>query len=778
MNSATVKRPMMDPRALPVSLILFFLLLPPALLSQAQGGIISLDGAAAFHPGDDPVWRSPYIDEAGEWSFVRIPGSWERQGFPDLDGYGWYRIRFRVPARLRSDSLLLVMSAVDDVDETYLNGVLVGATGSAPPRLRAEPHSLRVYPLPRALLEERNVLAIRVYDSKDSGGLTGSILRIVPVDSVTSVLNTLIDAPFVAPHHPISNGVLLSFVHPTRPIVSETLPHLFESLQADQHSDPLLSMAACVILKGGRLISPSEWRPDSILREHGTGILTFVYPDSIRLSIHHPHGPSLRALVFTLSHPLSSDIASLQPLYTFLRSSWHLRDTSWQEGGRIVRSLVYTWHGCCPEFAAREMDRAFVRDSASGYPLFSLHVERDWWRRELSSLHFPATLSLNEKAAMEQALVLLLSAIVREPGGGEGLMMSGLFPSTSRRAQPRDMLLGCMALARVGLVEPANSILQAIVRAERDRYLLYDVLGTERGLGYPYLVSPSWYLGNGSEKTWQRKDEAQLSRDGTPLFLEAMADLCQALAGTDPEARRDSLFVRSVWKDVGPRVADLLLFSTEDDSLLRDAGPWLPAPPNAVASVHAWQALRLASRFAGMTGDASRAMLYRDRAAALRQRLLSLVTTAARADSESLLSADATLLFHPLIADAVTLGLVTPGSQEARFLLDLVETAFGIPDTPDQYCAQPDGDWEGRQHRPQIALRLARAHLVNGNPVFAERIAEEMTRLVTGTLGILPELIEPVSRRWYGAQPAIGAGAAEYLLLMLDLADARSRTRP
>ena len=69
-----------------------------------------------------------------------------------------------------------MLGKIDDVDETYLNGELIGKTG----RMRKDGSissnndyiKIRGYTIPRSLLREKtNVLAVRVYDGFKDGGI-------------------------------------------------------------------------------------------------------------------------------------------------------------------------------------------------------------------------------------------------------------------------------------------------------------------------------------------------------------------------------------------------------------------------------------------------------------------------------------------------------------------------------------------------------------------------------------------------------------------------------
>lgn len=138
----------------------------------------SLEGTWKFTEGDDMRWKDPAFDDQA-WQNITVPAYWENQGHRDYDGYGWYRLRFRVPESLASQRLILLLGKIDDYDEAYLNGERVGHTGSMPEfpkKGKTDQHSyaeLRVYTLAPDVLRPNaeNVLAVRVYDGYMQGGI-------------------------------------------------------------------------------------------------------------------------------------------------------------------------------------------------------------------------------------------------------------------------------------------------------------------------------------------------------------------------------------------------------------------------------------------------------------------------------------------------------------------------------------------------------------------------------------------------------------------------------
>jgi sialate O-acetylesterase len=138
---------------------------------------LNLAGIWKFRTGDDMAWKEAAANDT-KWSNVITPAYWESQGYKEYDGFGWYRLRFSVPDDLRGKRLILLLGKIDDVDETYLNGKLIGRTGTISAGMsRAnvgdEWTQLRAYVIPSDALSlnGENVIAVRVNDVYLHGGL-------------------------------------------------------------------------------------------------------------------------------------------------------------------------------------------------------------------------------------------------------------------------------------------------------------------------------------------------------------------------------------------------------------------------------------------------------------------------------------------------------------------------------------------------------------------------------------------------------------------------------
>lgn len=152
--------------------ITLFLLLAQPTTAQRFARAIDLRGDWRFEIGDDLIRAKADFDDSG-WDHIRVPGTWEDAGYPGYNGWAWYRTRFVISTSLRHEALFLCVGNIDDIDETYVNGRLIGFAGVAPPQYETAYAEERWYYVPTEYLRfgEENVVAVRVYDNELGGGI-------------------------------------------------------------------------------------------------------------------------------------------------------------------------------------------------------------------------------------------------------------------------------------------------------------------------------------------------------------------------------------------------------------------------------------------------------------------------------------------------------------------------------------------------------------------------------------------------------------------------------
>ncbi|HPN37155.1 MAG TPA: beta galactosidase jelly roll domain-containing protein [Melioribacteraceae bacterium] len=147
------------------------LLLAVNLIAEDRSKVFNLSGYWKFSIGDNPDWKKTGFND-NNWEDIRVPAFWEDKGYHGYDGYAWYRKQFIISDKYLNTQLYVELGYVDDVDETYINGVLIGKSGSFPPDYITSYFSYRKYPIPMGLLKPgNNVIAVRVYDDEQGGGI-------------------------------------------------------------------------------------------------------------------------------------------------------------------------------------------------------------------------------------------------------------------------------------------------------------------------------------------------------------------------------------------------------------------------------------------------------------------------------------------------------------------------------------------------------------------------------------------------------------------------------
>jgi len=103
-----------------------------------------------------------------------VPKRWSECGgdWAAGDGEAVFRRVVTIPEEWAGRDLVLSLGPVDDFDDTFFDGVLVGRTDQTVPDFYAAP---RRYTIPGALVKPgRSLLAVRIFDHFGDGGFTGA----------------------------------------------------------------------------------------------------------------------------------------------------------------------------------------------------------------------------------------------------------------------------------------------------------------------------------------------------------------------------------------------------------------------------------------------------------------------------------------------------------------------------------------------------------------------------------------------------------------------------
>jgi alpha-galactosidase len=178
--------------------------LAAAFVLRAAAQEISLGKGWKFSTGDSVQWASPNYNDQN-WKPIDVSRNWEAQGYPDYDGFGWYRLHVLIPSSLKEksylkDSIRIDLGTIDDNDEVYLNGKLIAKYGGKGGDIKTSRYGARSYVIaannPALVWDKENLLAVRVFDTGGNGGMYGDKFKMSMADLMDHVsINT--DADFI-----------------------------------------------------------------------------------------------------------------------------------------------------------------------------------------------------------------------------------------------------------------------------------------------------------------------------------------------------------------------------------------------------------------------------------------------------------------------------------------------------------------------------------------------------------------------------------------------------
>ncbi|MEQ9306978.1 MAG: sialate O-acetylesterase, partial [Marinoscillum sp.] len=116
-------------------------------------------------PGVQHKWEKPGTNYA-EWSSVDLPAKWESTKIGNQDGIIWFARSFEVPEEDAGKRGVVSLGPVDDWDDTYINGHLVGHLTDWTAKRR--------YQINEGILKPgTNWVVVKVTDGSGGGGLYG-----------------------------------------------------------------------------------------------------------------------------------------------------------------------------------------------------------------------------------------------------------------------------------------------------------------------------------------------------------------------------------------------------------------------------------------------------------------------------------------------------------------------------------------------------------------------------------------------------------------------------
>jgi hypothetical protein len=314
----------------------------PFSLAPSGAEYVDLTGLWQFrtdpnNEGLDENWHAPGATDSG-WRTVSVPSPWEREGFtednlkspedcpyrlPDrrtgdkpYNGFGWYRKEVFIPAAWKDRKVTLQIGTIKNWGQVFVGGTALSPGRVDPPSEHTVPQRLLRY-------GAKNLIAVRVYNHDNFGGIMGGPIAMYPAGEpraereTPGPLSLVQEHTYPTPSGPIRQAVVAGALSPGVVVATEGPVLELSGWEAKGHPTP--SLARLVTSKGVqsvkldqsvRLAAGEDLVENWVLlggQDHDVLIMLPRRPKEMTweknawglpcLAVRHPHGPVLAALV-------------------------------------------------------------------------------------------------------------------------------------------------------------------------------------------------------------------------------------------------------------------------------------------------------------------------------------------------------------------------------------------------------------------------------------------------------------------------------------------------
>ncbi len=711
---------------------------------------VPFESSWCFKPGDDSTYSKVGYDDAA-WERIKVPASFETQGYPNLDGYVWYRVHFKLQKNLQNKQFYVLPGKIDDVDATYLNGVLIGSTGKFPPDAVSEWNTQRAYKIPAGLLKEQNVLAIRVFDMGGPGGIQSGVIGLYS-EKEYSKLFAVSSKPAKSFFNIVtSNGLIAAVYDEKTNSVASVFPHIFQSADENVPVKAFISDIKIV----------SDEKPVKVSYENNTHVIKADYK-KVSARYFTPFTTNSKVFIIELSGDKNS-VSKAYLSYTKGTCDRLLVDSAiTKTKSGIVKAYFFSFNDALHN-NEKEMAAAISQFTANG--IISAK-EIAYMQKVFKSCTYPKGLSAKEKNVYEQSIAFLKMAQVGQNEvflKAKGQILASLPPGIWNICWIRDASYSVRALTKLGLYEEAKSALLFFLNAESNHYKTFKHTdGKEYGIGNDYQISVCRYFGIGKEESDFNAEGPNIELDGFGLFLSALCDYV--------EKTGDKALFEDNYKTLKNRVAFILVNSVAGNGLIRkESGSWerhLPGKQYSYTSITAAKGLKDFALMAKKFGHAeyekyssASELLVKDI-----QRNLLINNSFIKGCAESVSPKD-----HEYY-DAATFDYFNffPEGNSRLFALHYDEYLRNVGAGKGRgFFRVNNGDWYDKQEWIFLDLRAAMALKKFSHFKESDALVKWVTDQAALNNNMIPELFNEKTAGYEGAIPMVGFGAGSYILTKL-----------
>lgn len=740
-------------RGIAVLIIVLF-----CLTKNTHAQTIPLPEKWLYQAGDDSNYKNPALDDHN-WTSVVLNNRDAPLTIKPEHSYGWFRVHFDIPANLRNKDLMFLLGTIDDVDETYLNGVLIGSSGKFPPADQSAWDVQRTYTASRLLLKEHNTIAIRVYNAGVEGGISAKAgeyaptLSYLPKDGFAALVKKLIAQKNTYNYLTTSNGLIAAVYNSADDKIVSAWPHIFNAYDSGKFVQPF---ATDIRLAGNHKAISAAYLSNTHIIEVKYRDFTVDYfapfttgekmlyavirgePDKLK-DIHfeftRAHGDLLENANSGIEKPGEKYF-----IFSF-NDSLHQQQSAYNSALNKIRNTKYNL----------------------------LAEERQYMKSVFARCHFPTGITTAERNLAEQSIAIMKMSQVGEQEIfplGKGQILASLRPGNWAISWVRDACYAIQGMTAVGMYSEAAKGLAFMLRAAPTNQFIHYVHsdGKDYGIQVPYQISVTRYFGNGREESdYGETNGPNIEIDDFGLFLTAFSDYVKQSG--------DTAFLLQ-WRTTMNQLVNAIIANLDDKRLIRrDSGPWehhLPGRQFVFTNAVCARGIEL---YAVLLEKYDKAYVPFASAADKMKSAISkhylINNEFFKGNVQDSLPGDH-YYFDAASIELFANGLFRDPSLFQRHMKMYDRILRGANDPTKGYIRFNSNDSYENQEWPFAGLRVAVAQNQQGSRTLAKLQIDRITMIASRNYNQVPEIISLELQRYRGSIPMVGYGAGAYLIALVD----------
>lgn len=720
-----------------------------ATIATAQSFI--LPAQWKFRMEDHDSFKEEKFDDA-QWSSIAVPLSWGKAGVNKEHSVGWYRTEITLPAELMNNELVFFAGTIDDADETYFNGHLIGSTGKFPPGDQSAWDIQRKYVIKKEWVKKKNSIAIRVYNGIGDGGIMSGDITIITKKENDRLIALQLKSKKSYFQLTTSNGLIAAVYNAQKDVVENVYPHIFSYYDSGKAVAPF---AQNIRLK-------QKVKPVKAEYENNTHVIKVTYPGfTVEYVAPFTTGEKIFYTVVKGKPEIIKNIS-------FVSDKTETQLISNETVGINTGTEKYFLFSFtdAQENYQQQVNEAVNRICSKKSNLVADEIR--FMRNVITKAKVPAGISAGERNVIEQGVSILKMSQVGEKEIfplSHGQVLASLRPGVWAICWVRDASFAIEAMSKLGMYNEAKKALEFMLQSKpTDQYIHYiHSDGKDYGIGVPYVISVTRYFGNGREESDYNENGPNIEIDDFGLFLTAVYHYVNESG--------DKEFLQN-WNNALSVVGNAIVHNINEKKIIRrESGPWehhLPGKEFMWTSGVCARGLQLVSSLQKKYGLPFQQMEdgYKT--------LLNGIMINCVIDGKYIKgnATEQNSTDHHYF-DAATFELFANGLISDRHLFLSHMKEYNLhnrvnKDPSRGYCRFNSSDSYENQEWPFAGLRVAVAQNHLGSKVEAKKLIDRITAYAGRNNNQVPEILSNDLGLYRGAIPMVGYGSGAYILAVLD----------